>query len=164
MIKHVYDFNQKRNAFAWDADLEKKMYQEEAREFFDATTLAERVDAVVDCQYVRLGTELKMSANGIQVMPYQNRENVMHEIIRAELSKTFAAMSQWGDQNITCGDNGKLMDSIMNKAQKIVCQANELKGLAKSAEGKVLKDASYEEKINATHLIAVMIEEELARD
>ena len=153
-----------RNEFEWDADLEKKMYQEEAREFFDATSLAERVDAVVDCQYVRLGTELKMSANGIQLMPYQNRESVMYEIIRAELSKKFVAMSQWGDQSIPCGDSNNVMDSIITKAQKIVCQANELKGLARSAEGKVLKDASYEEKINATALIAVMIEEELNRD
>ena len=160
MIKHVYDFNQKRNQFEWDQELEKKMYKEECREFFDATTLAERLDAVVDCQYVRLGTELKMAANGITTMPYINRESIMHELIQVELSKKFTPMSVYGENAIQCGTN--IYDKILKKAQKIVCEANELKGLAKSEDGKVLKDAAYEEKINATVLIAAMLEKELS--
>ena len=159
----VYKFNQMRNEFEWDSQLEIKMYQEEAREFFDAKNLAQRVDAVIDCQYVRMGTEMKMAANGIQTMPYQNREYLMHEIIANEIEAKFTPMSQHGDSLTSCNDGYNLVNVIMGKAQKIVCQANELKGLAKSAEGKVLKDASYEEKINATHQIAAMIDEELAR-
>lgn len=161
MIKHVYDFNKMRNKFEWDAELEKEMYQEECREFFDANSMAERLDAVVDCQYVRLGTELKMAANGIKVMPYVNRETVMHEILMVEISKKFSTVDSYSINNVSCG-GPNIYEKVLKKAQKIVCEANELKGLAKSDNGKVLKDAAYEYKINATVLISVMLEKELA--
>lgn len=160
MLLHVFEFNKKRNGFKYDGSLEILMYGEEVREFFDATNLAERFDALVDCQYVRLGTQLKMQRNGISLWPYNyDVEYTMEELIRSELKEQFVPFSSFGSTQ--CSDREDLFSKLLTYSQKIVCKANQIKGSKLDENGKVLKDDAYKERINATKQIALMLEEEL---
>ena len=137
MLKPVYDFNKVRNKFKYDANLEIKMYQEEVKEFFDAKSLAERVDAIVDCEYVRYGTLMKMAYNGLNAaeLPYPTQEGLMIEILIDEIGSI------------------ELFQVIMDKARKIVADANAVKG-KKLIDGKVSKEGY---SVDATKQISDMI-------
>ena len=144
MIIAVTQFNQKRNQLSWVLDTELLMLREEIREFWDAITLAERVDAFIDTRYVWIGTKIKASYNTIN-LPKELHANI-------EMSLTLMSdylMEELGD---------KYYEIIAN-AEKIVCQANELKGTKLDDNGKVIKDKAYTEAIDATKRIALMIEE-----
>jgi hypothetical protein len=122
MYKSVYEFNKNRNQFKYDASLEVKMFKEEVREFYEANTLAERVDAIVDCYYVKTGTQMKLAYNNKPLeLPYVDSTGLMYNILLDEVK-----------------DEQKLNDIIL-KATDIVCKANELKG-SKLVDGKVSKD------------------------
>ena len=122
MYKSVMDFNSKRNGFKYDEELEVKMFTEEVREFYDATTLAERIDAIVDCYYVKTGTQMKLAYNNRKLeLPYVDSTGLMYNILLDEVK-----------------DEQKLNEIIL-KATDIVCKANELKG-NKLVNGKVSKD------------------------
>ncbi len=155
MYEHVYKFNAVRNQFAFDINTEVKLYEEEVQEFFTAKTFGERVDAYVDCVYVRLGTEMKMAAAGKTISPYANRESLMYSILESEFATGFHPYEFNG---LSCGDYGKLAE-IIKKAQKIVCDANAMKPYELDENGKVIKD---EKVMNATVLIHNMIQSVIA--
>lgn len=155
MYEHVYKFNQVRNQFAFSTRAEAKFYEEEVREFFTATTFAERIDAYVDCAYVRLGTEMKMANSGKTTLPYANREPLMFSILESEFNTGFYAYEIYGT---ACGDHNKLSE-IIKKAQKIVCDANAMKPYELDENGKVTKD---EKVMDATVLIHNMIQSVIA--
>ena len=155
MYEHVYKFNQVRNQFAFSTRAEAKFYEEEVREFFTATTFAERVDAYVDCAYVRLGTEMKMANSGKTTLPHANREPLMYSILESEFAIGFHPYEFNG---LACGEYGKL-SSIIKKAQKIVCDANAMKPYELDENGKVTKD---EKVMDATVLIHNMIQSVIA--
>ncbi|RLA83966.1 MAG: hypothetical protein DRG78_02850 [Epsilonproteobacteria bacterium] len=137
MLKKVYMFNKARNKFAWDEKLEIKMFQEEIKEFFDAESVAERIDAYVDCEYVIQGTEMKAIYNdepNPNVKLWNRAENLMRSIIADEL-------------------DGLSFDIVVERARDIVCASNELKG-KELVEGKVSKKAFT---VNATEQIASMV-------
>ena len=122
MYKSVMDFNSKRNGFKYDEELEIKMFTEEVREFYDATTLAERIDAIVDCYYVKTGTQMKLAYSNRKLeLPYVDSTGLMYNILLDEVK-----------------DEQKLNEIIL-KATDIVCKTNELKG-NKLVNGKVSKD------------------------
>ena len=89
MIKKVLDFNIARNKLAYNAENEIAMYNEEVKEFFEAKTVAERLDSLIDCEYVRIGTMLKLAYNGMDYendLPFnRNAEKLMVSVIEAEL-------------------------------------------------------------------------------
>ena len=156
-MKAIYDFNQIRNQFKFSEKLEIEMWEEEKREFYDATTLAERVDAYCDCRYVSIGTSMKMDANGIRVCPYNSDVYMLEEIIREEIDG--ANYGNNGGTMTSC--YGGKTDVILRKAMKIVCDANALKLNQLNKDGKVEKQADLP---NATELIAKMIEKVLNED
>jgi hypothetical protein len=142
MYKSVYDFNKKRNQFKYDSGLEVDMFKEEVKEFFDAESLAERVDAIVDCYYVKTGTQMKLAYNGLkQELPYNDPTGLMYNILLDEVK-----------------DEQKLNDIIL-KATDIVCNANDLKGNKLNKDGKVSKDGFT---LNPTQQIKEMIADVLA--
>ncbi len=160
MLKHVFEFNQNRNAFEYSADAEIKMYDEEVKEFFDAKTFAEKVDAYIDCQFVRYGTEMKLAANGQSTLPYVNQERLMYDILEASFSDKFLTIDHYG-QNIACNEN-QLLAKIIKKAQEIVCKANQLKGYDLDENGKVIKSQAYIDSVKATEQISKMIKKVIA--
>jgi len=145
MLIEVTQFNKERNKLELNQMLEANMLAEEIKEFWDAVTIAERLDALVDTEYVWMGTKVKYSFNNI-TLPRDLEDgvhqslNLMEAYLQEELGEHF-----W-----TC----------LQAARKIVCQANELKGMEKDKDGKVLKDKAYKEAIDATKTIALMIEAE----
>ncbi len=154
-MKAIYDFNQVRNKFKFDEKLEQDMYAEEKREFYDAETLAERVDAYCDCKYVAFGTSMKMDANAVRLWPYQSDEFLMEQVIREEVDGTDYSHNNVG----SC--SGNKTDIILRKAMKIVCDANALKLNQLNKDGKVEKQADLP---NATELIAKMIDRVMNED
>lgn len=144
MIIPVTKFNKQRNNFDLDVELEQDMIEEEIKEFWDADTVAERLDALVDTEYVWIGTKIKYSYNGCGIPEntktfVEDSLKLMYDYLQDELGEYF-----WG---------------CLSKANKIVCQANELKGTELDEKGKVIKTKEYKEAIDATKRIALMIEE-----
>jgi len=138
----VYNFNKPRNGFKWDAANEQKMLQEEIKEFADATTVAERLDALIDTMYVWEGTKMKALFNS-EVLSETFRNGVesaiqmMYEIVKQELNASYDVFPE-----------------IIRRATKIVCDANALKPYKLDEKGKVKKGADTP---NATKQIEEMI-------
>lgn len=125
MLKEVIEFNRLRNDFKYDTELEQKMFREEVKEFFDAKTTAERVDALIDTMFVKLGTMCKLSYNGFDAddLPYPHKTviDMMTNVVQQEL-----------------GDNYL---RVIKEAERIVCEINALKPITKT-EGKVKKQSN----------------------
>ena len=138
MLLEVLEFNKKRNKFRYDSELEVKMFNEEVQEFFDATTTAERVDALIDAMYVKLGTMCKLSYNGLdaEVLPYPHKTtiDIMTNIVQTELGENYLR--------------------VIKEAERIVCEINATKG-NRLVDGKVAKVSDIRD---ATKEIASVIE------
>lgn len=154
MYLAVYLFNGSRNNFAYDGNNERKMWESEKKEFYEATTLAERVDAITDCKFVSMGTQMKMDANGVSGSPYNADLYLMENIVREEIQG-----SNSNHRKFDCHDDK--YDKIMAKAELIVCQCNELKTKKLDENGKVIKQDSLPD---ATLLIEKMISKVLSDD
>ncbi len=141
MYVEVLKFNKERNQLVWDMNNELKMLKEEIQEFWDAETVAERLDALVDTEYVWIGTQIKASYNTVAIPDglasgIEGSISLMEEYLQEEL----------GDKIYEC----------LGKAREIVCRANAHKGKELDKDGKVMKDGKVP---NATKDIALMIEE-----
>ena len=118
---------------------ELKMLREEIREFWDAKTVAERVDAFVDTEYVWLGTKVKCSYNTYSI-PTE---------IEAGIADSLNIMSHYLLEEL-----GEEYHKIINKARDIVCSANAEKGKNLDKDGKVTKEGFTRD---ATAEISTMI-------
>jgi hypothetical protein len=147
-MKAVYEFNQKRNQFKLDDELEYSMIKEEIQEFYEAVTTAERIDAFCDVRYVYEGTQMK----------YNHNMREMDKLLSTVVDEFIAIANR-----ILYEELGTTMPDVMERAYKIVCDANALKGIAKDGNGKVVKDEAYNEAINATEQIAGMLDAILDR-
>lgn len=144
MIKAVYLFNQQRNNFEINLENELKMLEEEIKEFYDATTTAERVDAFIDVQYVWEGTLMKLNRN--MMVPTQANKDLFYNF------KSIA-------ESVLMEELGGHYNTVIKNTKQIVCNANAIKGNKLDDNGKVMKDDAYKERIDATKQIALMIEE-----
>lgn len=147
-MKNVLKFNLRRNKLELDTkpgdqNLEVKMLKEEIQEFYDAETLAERIDAMVDVRYVYEGTQLKYNYNMM----------AMNEEITKIVGQFHRLSSTIVSQEL--GDDSQYLDKIMSAAWDIVCDVNELKVAELDADGKVIKQHDLP---NATEKIAEMLE------
>lgn len=146
MIKECIEFNKKRNKFKYDSKLEVSMFKEEVQEFFEANTLAEKIDAYIDARYVHLGTVLKLGYNGLNTkdLPYDDSViEIMLMTIQEDIPKRETLLK------------------VISKAEQIVCDCNAMKISKLDKNGKVMKQKDLP---NATELIEVMLEEELKED
>lgn len=144
MIIAVTQFNKKRNNLELNPKLEIGMLMEEIKEFWDATTVAQRLDALVDTEYVFLGTRIKFSNGGTSI----NRD--MRDWIEDSINLMYIYLNEeLGEHFYICHTNAKT----------IVSNANAIKGNKLDEDGKVMKDDEYSRKIDATKQIAEMIEE-----
>ncbi len=142
---NVYKFNQEKCGFDLDTGNEHNMLKEELKEFFDAKTLAERVDAMIDVRYVYEGTQMKFSYAG------RTLDKSISDLVGQfhRLSSTIV-IQELGEQR------EHIMGDIMDKAWAIVCEINEEKNIGVDKNNKVKKQDDLR---NATEEISDMIEE-----
>ena len=134
-MKNVLEFNMRRNKLELDVrpfggstmPLEVAMLKEEIQEFYDAETLAERIDAMIDVRYVYEGTQLKYNYN------FKPMDTDITKVVGEfhRLSTSLVAEE--------LGDDSQYLDKIMNKAWEIVCRINAMKVAELDANGKVIK-------------------------
>lgn len=156
-MRNVLKFNLLRNKLELDTSpnngstmpLEYAMIQEEIREFYEATTLAERIDAMIDVRYVYEGSQLKYNYN-MKPMD-ENLNKIVGQFHR--LSSTIVAQE--------LGDDSQYLDKIMDKAWVIVCDINNLKVAELDANGKVIKQEGLP---NATVAIAELLKSMLTTE
>ena len=144
MLIDVVEFNSIRNGFKLDMKLEVNMLKEEIQEFFDAKTLAERVDAVTDVSYVYEGTKIKCAYNGF----------IVDENVDKWINSSVEMMLEILTHEI--GSEAK-MAQILVKAQEIVAEINALKVSELDENGKVKKQHDLP---NATVAISKMMEKD----
>ena len=149
-MRNVLEFNLRRNKLALDTrpdgagrPLEVAMLREEIQEFYEATTLAERIDAMIDVRYVYEGSQLKYNYNMLPMD--EDLTKVVGQFHR--ISTTLVAKE--------LGDDSQYLDKIMDKAWDIVCDCNAQKVAELDANGKVIKQEGLP---NATVLIAEMLD------
>jgi len=126
-MKNVLEFNLKRNQLKLNISLELEMIREEIQEFYDAETLAERIDAMVDVRYVYEGTQLKHNYHMLPMS--KDITTVVGEFHR--ISSTIVSQE--------LGDDAQYLDKIMTKAWDIVCEINAMKVSELDENGKVVK-------------------------
>jgi len=126
-MKNVLEFNLKRNQLKLNSSLEVNMLREEIQEFYDAETLAERIDAMVDVRYVYEGTQLKHNYHMLPMS--KDITTVVGEFHR--ISSTIVSQE--------LGDDAQYLDKIMTKAWDIVCEINAMKVSELDENGKVVK-------------------------
>lgn len=153
-MRHVLKFNLKRNKLELDTkpgmlNLEVAMIKEEIQEFYEAKSLAERIDAMVDVRYVYEGTQLKYNYNML----------AMDESITKIVGQFHRLSSTIVSQEL--GDDSQYLDKIMSKAWDIVCEVNEMKLTKLDVDGKVLKQ---EDLPNATHRIQELLDSMLTTE
>ena len=142
-MNKVLEFNKRRNQLALNPQLELDMLKEEIQEFYDAKTLAERIDAMIDVRYVYEGTQLKYNYH---IIPMDETiTKVVGQFHR--LSTTMLAQE--------LGDDSQYLDKIMDKAWDIVCDCNAMKVSELNEKGKVIKQDGLP---NATELIAALLD------
>ena len=155
-MKNVLEFNMRRNKLELDVrpfggstmPLEVAMLKEEIQEFYDAETLAERIDAMIDVRYVYEGSQLKYNYNFL-VMD-ENITKIVGQFHR--MSTTIVAQE--------LGDDAQYLDKIMDKAWTIVCDVNAMKVAELDADGKVIKQKDLP---NATEMIAELLDSLLTK-
>ena len=151
-MRNVLAFNLRRNKLELDSrpvGLEVVMLKEEIQEFYEATTLAERIDAMIDVRYVYEGSQLKYNYNFIEMD--EKLTKIVGQFHR--LSTTLVAAE--------LGDDSQYLDKIMDKAWDIVCDCNALKVAELDSNGKVIKQEGLP---NATVLISEMLDSLLTKD
>lgn len=151
-MKNVLEFNIRRNKLELDTrvnGLESQMLQEEIREFYEAKTLAERIDAMIDVRYVYEGTQLKYNYNMTPMC--EKLTKVVGQFHR--LSSTIVAQE--------LGDDSQYLDKIMDKAWDIVCEVNAMKVAELDTDGKVIKQHDLPD---ATERIAEMLDSVITTD
>ena len=126
-MKNVLEFNKGRNQLDLNPQLELDMLKEEIQEFYDAETLAERIDAMVDVRYVYEGTQLKHNYHMLPMS--KDITTVVGEFHR--ISSTIVSQE--------LGDDAQYLDKIMTKAWDIVCEINAMKVSELDENGKVVK-------------------------
>jgi len=105
MLKEVMEYN-KINGLKLVSKTEIATYAKQVRKFFDGNSTADRINSLVDCEYVRFGTQIKMAYNGVTELPYDKSvEQIMVSILLEEIPKS-------------------IFDTVIRQAEKIVCTDN----------------------------------------
>lgn len=136
----IIEWNRERNDLAFDPRLEVKMLSEEAREFFTAPNVVERLREYADFMFVWTGTKAKYFARtfdsplDLYLEDFkklddwvENAKYFMIEVLRKELATL----------------DSKHFDNLLDASIKAVTEANKAKGTEKDAFGKVQKGHNY---------------------
>lgn len=150
----IIDWNRIRNGLECKPSLEYKMLSEEAREFFMAENIVDRLDAYADFEFVWQGTKAKFLACDAEVASqWLNgwQENYIalvdyHDLVVDEM---FNILSEELVPLLpiklvdSAGSYESAVGRILSHVLDIVVEANEAKGTEKNAEGKIQKGPDY---------------------
>jgi len=143
--QRVIDWNKKHNGLKYDLSLEIRMLQEEAREYWMADTLPERIQEYCDFLFVWCGMRVKYLAD---------REPLSTVSKRTRMNE-FAQVREWIDDELFgIGENirlqvrkycGPQIHKILEESMDAVITANEAKIPSNQTEdGKTKKGPFYE--------------------
>lgn len=139
----IIEWNRKRNQLRFDPNLEAKLLSDEAREFFMAETVEDRLHEAADFFFVLIGTVAKYVSN-----EFERADDLLRQFSR------FNELESWGEkvgfeireQLERDGTRQLLLD-----AMQIVLEANQAKLGVKDASGKIIKGADYVSPIEKIH-------------
>ena len=140
----VRQWNLERNGLHYNALLEKSMLKEEFKEYLEATTLVDRIDAWCDFVFVYLGTVAKyqyfwstVTEDTNYTIGYKTYLDRLEELESFFYSVTNDIVSDLRAE-FMC-DKEYLFDTCMT----FVCDANDKKKADKNSNGKIKKGVDW---------------------
>lgn len=134
----------------FDPKLELKMLSEEAREFYEAETLAHMLAEYADFEFVLDGTKAKFGCQSITShididLRVKTFDDIISwaETIKSDMIQCIGSML--GDQFYECA-------GLINIARRIVVKCNCLKGTEKDKDGKVVKGTKHVDPVQEISL------------
>ena len=152
--QRIIDWNRKRNNLYFDIDLELRMLQEEAQEFFTADNLVERLQEYSDFIFVYAGTLAKyMASKSTTVEQFRQTHDLMAELQTwAENILSYTGQILRRELSLLAPDD-ETQTNILTRALEAVVKANEAKGIEKDENGKVKKGPNYVKPTDAINEI-----------
>jgi len=129
-VNRIVDWNKARNGLALNSDLEVDMLREEAKEYFDAATFVDRVDAVCDLIFVGVGTLAKTA-------------NAYHLVAKGLFGPIDFVITDFVGR---VEAEGIMLDNLVPmlvECLDAVISANEEKGTEKDENGKIIKPDGF---------------------
>lgn len=152
VLAQITQWNFNRNNLEFDPALEIKLLSEEAREFMEASTKADRLREAADFMFVLTGTFAKYASTIYPSVHAWERGVEGFEKMQAWIS----SIQQMIETSLEVDETIQLLP----QALQIVAQANEAKGSVKNADGKVVKGDAYCDPI-ATIKGLILVDDEL---
>ena len=153
--QRIIDWNKKRNGLEFDIALEQSMLTEEAREFFMANTLAERLQEYSDFVFVSVGTRAKFFSyssdisierfvhlKGMMDIMFSWMDDFCAEAI-ALITQEIISIAKANDTHRYGREGIALAQGLYDGALEAVVTANEVKGSEKNENGKIVKGDNY---------------------
>ena len=129
-VNRIVDWNKERNNFELDSNLEINMLAEEAKEYFEADNIVDRMDAVCDLIFVAVGTLTKSA-------------NAYHLAAKEIFSPIDFILSDFVGRVQSEGITGDNFMPMLGDCLDAVISANESKGTEKDENGKVKKPEGF---------------------
>ena len=125
----------------FDPKLELKMLSEEAKEFYEAETLAHKLAEYADFQFVLDGTKAKF---GSQIIESHLDLDLRMQTYKDMMSWASTVQSDMRSCLLSILDPyGDSLNGLIDMARGIVIRCNGLKGKKKDDEGKVVKNEHH---------------------
>jgi len=129
-VNRIIDWNYGRNKLELDSNLEINMLAEEAKEYFDAKTFVDRVDAVCDLIFVGVGTLAKTS-------------NAYHLSAKELFAPIDFILTDFVGRVEAEGISSEVFMGMLTESLDAVITANEEKGTDRDENGKVKKPEGF---------------------
>ena len=129
-VNRIIDWNYERNELVLDSNLEINMLAEEAKEYFDAKTFVDRVDAVCDIIFVGVGTLAKTA-------------NAYHLSAKELFAPIDFILTDFVGRVEAEGLNSDVFMQMLGESLDAVISANEEKGTEKTPDGKIKKPEGF---------------------
>ena len=130
-FSRVVDWNIERNELEFRPTLEEEMLAEELAEYWQAKTLIEKLDAILDFAFVAVGTLVKQSKNNAD------------EIGSGMAANFQIAMTDFISRCKRDGLTDAAIRELFHRGFVIVCEANEQKSAQKKENGKIAKPKDF---------------------
>ncbi len=125
----ILDWNQTRNKLEFSYSLEYDMLKEEIQEYFTASALVDKLDAIADILFVGVGTVAKATYN--------------FEVAPDFFEELDVILSDYAGRCVEEGMDISLVGPLISDGLAIVIEANKQKLANKNAEGKIIKPEGF---------------------
>ncbi len=128
-FNRIADWNMERNNLDLNSKLEIEMIMEEVKEYYEADTFIDRLDAVADIIFVAVGTYTKATKN-------------FHLVQDNYLAPLEMVLTDFVGRYEVEGINVEIT-AVITEVLNIVIDANERKGTNKDENGKIIKPDDF---------------------